>query len=260
MIIHYDVDDMKLKDFTVDQVYELDKKLYNISAIYQIINIENNKSYIGQTDALKQKGGIYNRWIIHIQLLNNNKHHNQYLQNSWNKYGAESFRFNIIEITNENLSDREKYWGKYYNALAPNGYSLILGEDRPVFSETTKTKMSQNHADFSGEKSPMYGRTGSKHPCWKRKVSLEERQRRSGKHHTQETKDRISKANSGDKNGMYGRTGSRHPNYRSDVPPGWELYKMKKNGWTIKALSKKYKYDRHLISKRINDFKKEYNL
>ena len=28
----------------------------------------------------------------------------------------------------------------------------------------------------------------------------------------------------------------------------------------MKALSEKYKYDRHLISKRINDFKKEYDL
>ena len=48
----------------------------------------------------------------------------------------------------------------------------------------TRKKMSKNHVDIKGENHPMYGRTGENHPMY-------------GKHHTEETKKKISEAKKG---------------------------------------------------------------
>lgn len=75
------------------------------SGIYYIENLINNKKYIGQSNNIKD------RWRRHISELNKNKHHNDYLQKSWNKYGENNFMFEIIEYCSiENLDDREQYW------------------------------------------------------------------------------------------------------------------------------------------------------
>ena len=52
-----------------------------ICGIYCIENIINHKKYIGQSQ------NVFRRMYNHKNLLRNNKHHNSYLQNSWNKYG-----------------------------------------------------------------------------------------------------------------------------------------------------------------------------
>jgi len=67
-----------------------------ITGIYKIVNIVNGKIYIGS--ALN----IYNRIfgsssISHLKALKNNNHINKKLQNSFNKYGEDSFEFFIVE-------------------------------------------------------------------------------------------------------------------------------------------------------------------
>lgn len=59
--------------------------------IYMIKNKVNNKVYIGQTKSIEI------RWKEHINKLKANKHVNVHLQNSWNKYGLDSFEFLIID-------------------------------------------------------------------------------------------------------------------------------------------------------------------
>lgn len=86
------------------------------SCIYQIINLQNNKSYVGSCkDARK-------RWNSHKSKLNNNIHHSIILQNAWNKYGAENFVFKIIEFCpTDKCIEREQYYidfySPYYNVL-----------------------------------------------------------------------------------------------------------------------------------------------
>ena len=50
----------------------------------------------------------------HRSLLRNNKHHNSYLQNAWNKYGESNFICGLLEVheiyNNLFLVEREQYW------------------------------------------------------------------------------------------------------------------------------------------------------
>lgn len=76
-----------------------------IPGIYKITNIYNNKCYIGQ--ALS----IMKRFAVHRNLLLNNKHYNNHLQASWNKYGSDAFVFEILEkVPIELLDEREEYY------------------------------------------------------------------------------------------------------------------------------------------------------
>jgi hypothetical protein len=73
--------------------------------IYRILNVLDNKFYIGSASQFDKRIGS------HVSKLRRNKHWNVYLQASWNKYGEEFFEFEIIEKTDkENIHNREQYW------------------------------------------------------------------------------------------------------------------------------------------------------
>lgn len=59
--------------------------------VYAIRNTKNNKMYIGESL------NILLRWKFHKEALNNGTHHSYKLQADWDKYGAESFKFQIVE-------------------------------------------------------------------------------------------------------------------------------------------------------------------
>ena len=85
----------------------------------------NNKCYIGQTKNFKK------RISGHKHLLNKNKHENPHLQNSWNKYGEENFKFEIID-RGENYNDLEKqYIKKYKSNTYKYGYNILNGGENP---------------------------------------------------------------------------------------------------------------------------------
>lgn len=74
-----------------------------ISGIYSITNLVNNKKYIGQSI------NIHDRWTRHKYQLNTNSHDNIVLQRAWNKYGKNSFKFEIIlECIKSQLKLNEK--------------------------------------------------------------------------------------------------------------------------------------------------------
>lgn len=94
-----------------------------VCGIYKIENLINHKSYIGQSV------DIYGRWYDHKWELNNNKHKNQHLLRSWNKYGYENFEFTIIEECDKSkLNEREIYWIDYYKSF-DIGYNQTKGGD-----------------------------------------------------------------------------------------------------------------------------------
>lgn len=73
--------------------------------IYEIKLKKSNRKYIGYSK------NVEGRWIEHKRDLRNNKHHSQYLQRAWNKYGEEDFIFTIVEkyLSIEEATEREKY-------------------------------------------------------------------------------------------------------------------------------------------------------
>jgi group I intron endonuclease len=96
-----------------------------ISGIYCILNILNNKRYIGCSQHINR------RWCHHKNNLRKNKHNNYYLQKSWNKYGEEYFNFYIIEeCSKELLKELEVFYVEYYKSNNKNfGYNLTSGGD-----------------------------------------------------------------------------------------------------------------------------------
>lgn len=146
------------------------------SGIYQIRNLINSHIYIGSSCDLNL------RQKDHFRHLRYGTHHNKYLQNAYNKYGEDQFVFEILEYCDKNeLIIREQWyidsWNPEYNlcptAASPLGFKhsdetknllreLKLG--LPSFfkgkkhTTETKNRMSENHANVSGDKNPMFGK------------------------------------------------------------------------------------------------------
>jgi group I intron endonuclease len=145
------------------------------SGIYCIENLINHKKYIGQSNNIEY------RWKQHKYELNRGCHDNDYLQKAWNKYGCDNFNFYIIELCDiEMLNELEVYYIDFYDTLnRDNGYNLTSGGGANKYyskevcekisralvghevSLETRIKLSEHHADVSGENHPMFGRKHS---------------------------------------------------------------------------------------------------
>ena len=141
--------------------------------IYSILNLQNNKRYIGYSIDIQR------RWQTHKRDLKNNKHENEHLQNAYNLYGEENFVYEVIEECSiEEIKEREKYWIKYYNSKE-DGYNMSEGGDGILNpTEDVRKKISEG---LKGSKNGMYGvhLTGEKNGMY-------------GKHHTEETRKILS--------------------------------------------------------------------
>lgn len=111
--------------------------------IYLIQNIITNQVYIGSSK------NIYRRIILHKSLLRNHKHHNKYLQNSFNKYHEHNFIVIILSECNESeLSSKEEYIIKLYKAkdriFGYNSRSICTSNIGFKHSDITKQKISKS--------------------------------------------------------------------------------------------------------------------
>lgn len=76
-----------------------------ITGIYAILNKSTGDAYIGSAIDIRF------RWYKHRRQLKENRHPNSYLQNAWNKYGALSFEFVLLEQTETiNLLRKEQHY------------------------------------------------------------------------------------------------------------------------------------------------------
>ena len=180
------------------------------SGIYAIERIETEDKYIGWS------GTIENRFKKHLTQLKNNRHPNKYLQNAWNKYGEESFKFYIIDEyppIQEILTLMEIYFVAYYDSFWEDGkgYNLTRGGEgaglgyKPTEEEKLRNSLAHigNHHTDEAKKKISIGMTGFKHSP----ESIEkQRQKVSGKnsymwgtHRTQEQIDYLTSFNIGRK-------------------------------------------------------------
>ena len=106
-----------------------------VCGVYKITNTVNNKFYIGSSK------DIENRWKQHIDALVKKEHGNTHLQRSWNKYGSQNFKFEIIEECDPSVQfEREQY---YLNALNPfdnNGYNIVRQISKKYMSDNYMVK------------------------------------------------------------------------------------------------------------------------
>ena len=93
--------------------------------IYKITNQINGKMYIGKTEDTIEK-----RFKTHCRDAKKQRCEKRPLYDAMNKYGIENFTVEEVEYVelNENLSEREEYWIKYYNTYH-NGYNATKGGD-----------------------------------------------------------------------------------------------------------------------------------
>lgn len=133
--------------------------------IYKIINVVNNKFYVGSAVDLKR------RKTRHFSELRTNKHKNKHLQAAWVKYGEQAFVFVVVEELPDDadLLAAENVWLKEH---VGKDYCYNLGVDATA---------------------PMTGMGGELSPTWGRKRTLEElaAQNWTGKTHTEEAKEKI---------------------------------------------------------------------
>ena len=183
--------------------------MITIINVYMIRNKINNKVYIG----ISQEVNI--RLYRHKWLLENNKHPNIKLQNAWNKYGNINFEFTTIATLLSNERDKaldaEAYLINYYDSYH-TGYNMSQGYDgstKIIITEERKLKLSKASKGNQHRK-------GYKDSEWhkqrisethkgkilsdetKHKISQSKKGKFTGednhfygKHHTEETKDKI---------------------------------------------------------------------
>lgn len=119
------------------------------SGVYGILNLFNDKIYIGSAKDIKD------RFSWHYQALENGKHHSILLQRAWNKYGEDSFIFFIIAKTEDRLIV-EQYWMDRFCSYHPDsGYNIYPIAGSPFgYKHTDEAKLKLSEAGKGRVMSP----------------------------------------------------------------------------------------------------------
>ena len=142
------------------------------SGIYKIENLVDGKVYIGQSNDVKR------RWKEHKRYMTRNDKKQLPLYKAMVKYGIENFSFKVlIECSVDDMNELEMFYIEAYD-------SFIKSENSKGYNTT-----------LGGEGTRGFGLSGVKNPMY-------------GKHHSVETRQKISKVRkekySGENHPMYG--------------------------------------------------------
>lgn len=166
------------------------------SGIYKIINLANSKFYIGSS------ANLCKRKSKHFRDLENNKHYNNYLQRSYNKYGKDNFVFEIIEHCIKDkirlLSLEQKYIDllkPQYNCAPVAGSPLGLKRTKETCKKLSDAKkgVSQKKESVDKRRAKLIGQKRTD------EVKLQLSLLATGRKHTEETRKKMSANNKGRK-------------------------------------------------------------
>lgn len=194
--------------------------------IYKIINVVNNKFYVGSAVDLKR------RKTRHFSELRNGKHSNRHLQAAWQKYGEQAFVFVVVEelSLDADLLAAENVWLK---AHVGQPYCYNIGVDATA-----------PHLGMSGPLSPTWGhqhtddakarigaasraRVQSEEEKAKRRVTMR------GKPQSAEVRAKISAALTGEGNYWYGK---KRPDHGAKVSRAVQVWDAKGNTETFPSI------------------------
>lgn len=218
-----------------------------MKGIYKITNTSNGKVYIGQSK------NLINRKQNHFYWLGKNEHHNQPLQKAYNKYGKESFIFEILE-EGEDLDNRELFWINEHGGVNSRlNYNLkdplskewsdyvkvkqsktMLGENNPNYGNKWTEEQKENLSKKRKGRT-LEGRIGKeKSELVKQKMSKSQK----GRKHPEEVKEKIRQANVGEKNPAYGKgdrqLGEKNPMWGKKQKTRKPIQQLELDGTVIK--------------------------
>lgn len=145
--------------------------------IYLRTNIVNGMSYVGQTKNIIQRNS---RWKSF-----KHPYANKYIDEDKAEFGLEMFDFKILAEceTQKDAWELEQKYIKELNTVYPNGYNISIGgASHNGVAAWNKGLKGVQTAWNKGKKCPQIA--GENHPMY-------------GKHHTEETKKKISEAKKG---------------------------------------------------------------
>jgi len=116
--------------------------------IYVITNRLNGKQYVGQTIGRLDKRLKDHIAAAHGWKRQEAKHGVRLLSRAINKYGDGSFEIRVAEkcVDKKLLDEREAFWVRELNTLAPNGYNILEGRHQ---SPTTKALLRPRKTGYS---------------------------------------------------------------------------------------------------------------
>lgn len=121
--------------------------------IYKLTNLSNGKIYIGQSVNVEDR--IYK----HKMALKGNYHKNDHLQKAWNKYGEDSFLFELIKSCKIRYLDRfEKLYIRIHKSMnVKYGYNNDTGGNlNKTLAPQTIEKLSAPRASVAGANNPSW--------------------------------------------------------------------------------------------------------
>lgn len=198
------------------------------SGIYRIQNIVNNKFYIGSSV------DIMSRWRVHRNKLRTNTHSNKHLQCAWNKYGESNFIFEILQICSTYLAEEQRILDWWYGTeWCYNVCSTSIGTTGYRHTDEFKEYIRRiNTGRFVSKKTRKLLSlkfSGSNHYLF-------------GKHHSLDTKKKMSISHQGEKSSTVKLQTSDVFNIRNDYGGGKRL-----GGKSMMELAKQYNVSKSCI-------------
>ena len=195
-----------------------------MQGIYCIENLQNGKKYIGSAENIEK------RFKRHQHDLKNGKHHNIHLQRSYDKYGEECFSYYVVEDTDDLTYEELLMLEQEYIDINIGGYNMAPAGGGDILSShpnkeeiyvrtrnTLRKKISLMSEEERREKWGKFGKynhnwrnggvskklcpqcenvwiASSYNTCGGCRDMTGERNPFYGKHHTDETKERLRNA------------------------------------------------------------------